>query len=225
MRHPSITTTIAAAALWLGVAPAVIHAQVDEAELKAAFVFNFVAFVAWPVDDPGHSGDLLICVRAGSSLEGALAGLNRKRVGSRRIVTKLLKASVEADRCNVIVAEFPQAVDATVAGIDAVSGLAPELVDAKPGSDSDSDAMGDAIDGTSDARSISAAETAEWPEGWWRKKGVLSIADGGDAERNGAVITIVRENARIGFDVDAASADEAGLVVSSKLLRLARRVL
>lgn len=60
---------------------------------------------------------------------------------------------------------------------------------------------------------------------WWQRPGVLSVADGGEAGRNGAVITLVRDGSRVRFDVDSAAAERAGITLSSQLLRLARRVL
>jgi hypothetical protein len=51
---------------------------------------------------------------------------------------------------------------------------------------------------------------------------VLTVADGGGLDE--PVITFVRDNRRIRFDINRASASRHGLNVSSKLLRLARQV-
>jgi hypothetical protein len=54
--------------------------------------------------------------------------------------------------------------------------------------------------------------------------GALTICDGPAPACRDAVITLVREGDRIRFDVDSAQARARGLSLSSKLLRLARRV-
>lgn len=51
---------------------------------------------------------------------------------------------------------------------------------------------------------------------------VLTVADDGDIGRSGAVITLYLENNRVAFDIDLNAARQAKLVLSSKLLRLAR---
>jgi hypothetical protein len=55
-----------------------------------------------------------------------------------------------------------------------------------------------------------------------RDSQVLTVADGGGLDE--PVITFVRDNRRIRFDINRASASRHGLNVSSKLLRLARQV-
>ncbi|HEX7649003.1 MAG TPA: YfiR family protein [Noviherbaspirillum sp.] len=54
--------------------------------------------------------------------------------------------------------------------------------------------------------------------------GVLTIADDEEIARDGAVISLAMDNNRVVFDVDTRAARQAKLVLSSKLLRLARTV-
>lgn len=54
--------------------------------------------------------------------------------------------------------------------------------------------------------------------------GALTVCDGPQYACTGAVITLLREGDRIRFDIDAARARAQRLSLSSKLLRLARRV-
>jgi phosphohistidine swiveling domain-containing protein len=54
--------------------------------------------------------------------------------------------------------------------------------------------------------------------------GVLTIADDEEIAHDGAVIALAMDNNRIVFDVDTRVARQAKLVLSSKLLRLARTV-
>lgn len=53
---------------------------------------------------------------------------------------------------------------------------------------------------------------------------VLTVADGEDVAQRGVMIGLRLEGSRLVFDVNSATMQAAGLVVSSKLLRLARTV-
>lgn len=67
---------------------------------------------------------------------------------------------------------------------------------------------------------------AQWP--LIRKKlagsSLLTIADPAISRIEGAVIDLVTADNKIGFEVDSIAARDANLLVSSKLLRLARKV-
>lgn len=54
---------------------------------------------------------------------------------------------------------------------------------------------------------------------------VLTVGDAPDVLRRGATIAFVMEGNRVRFDVNVADAKTRGLTISSKLLRVARRVL
>lgn len=58
-----------------------------------------------------------------------------------------------------------------------------------------------------------------------RRAPLLVIAEGDEALQHGATIGLSTSSGRMVFDVNLAAARSAGLVVSSKLLRLARRVI
>lgn len=58
-----------------------------------------------------------------------------------------------------------------------------------------------------------------------RKTPLLVIAEGDEAIRQGATIGLSMAGGRMVFDVNLAAARAAGLTISSKLLRLARRVI
>jgi len=53
---------------------------------------------------------------------------------------------------------------------------------------------------------------------------VLTVSDDGEIGHDGAVIALYLDNDRIGFDIDVQAAKQAHLLLSSKLLRLARSV-
>jgi len=158
---------LAAACLAAGlqsVAPA--RAQVPEAELKAAFVYNFVLFTEWPASALPVDGVLTIC--AGGSAASQYDALwqldGRKAAGYRLAVTE-----GHGRPCHVAVYR---------------AGTGGGLV----------------------------------------QPGTLTVCDGPASACAGAMITLLRERDRVRFDVDAERTRSGGLVLSSKLLRLARQV-
>lgn len=141
--------------------------EVGEADLKAAFIYNFALFTVWPAQGHVRPGELPICISNASPLYAAMTKIEGRRIGDETI----------------------------------------HLVDVP---DSDPAAIGCRI------RVYSAADAVE------PRTGVLTIADG-QSLGGGAVIVLDVEDDRVQFDIDTLAARAAGLVVSSKLLRLARR--
>ena len=84
--------------------PLPVAAQVPEAELKAAFVYNFALFTQWP-QPPGPSG-LSFCVGEGSALKAAVLHLAGKPVNASFVTVKVVPAgaSLPAD-CSVWIAD------------------------------------------------------------------------------------------------------------------------
>lgn len=72
--------------------------------------------------------------------------------------------------------------------------------------------------GAGNRRLVAAAAAGD------RRAPLLVIAEGDEALQHGAIIGLATTSGRMVFDVDLAAARSAGLIVSSKLLRLARRV-
>lgn len=140
------------------------RAQVSEAELKAAFAYNFALFTQWPPDVLAEGGPLRICALPGARELAALRGLQGRTVAGHPIVV----AVADAGRCHVVLYD----VDAPAPAAD----------------------------------------------------GALTVCDGPRHACEDAVITLAREGDRIRFDIDAARARAQRLSLSSKLLRLARRV-
>lgn len=73
---------------------------------------------------------------------------------------------------------------------------------------------------------LDSLDRDRWPQ---IKKGlggasVLTVSDDPEIGRDGAVIMLFLENKRMAFDIDMNAARQAGLTLSSKLLRLARIV-
>jgi hypothetical protein len=79
------------------------HAQVDEAALKAAFIFNFTVFVTWP---PGALADehVVVCVGAGGTITPALQKLSGRAANGVTWVVRVIEPGEGgANACNVVV--------------------------------------------------------------------------------------------------------------------------
>ena len=101
-RIRAVVALAALAGAAAGIAPA--GAQLlDEAEMKAAFVVNFVQFTNWP---PGVLPDgtaAVVCVRSGSALAQRLGDVAGRKVPGRTFVLKPLPA--DARGCHVVVVD------------------------------------------------------------------------------------------------------------------------
>jgi ABC-type amino acid transport substrate-binding protein len=162
LRLPIATIGLAVA---IAAAPCA-RAQVSEVELKAAFVYNFALFTAWPRDMLPNGRPLSICVMTATAQVNALKQLGGRTVSGH---TVSVSAPPGTGACHVVVYQ-------------------------------------------PDASPPPAAA------------GALTVCDGPEQACHDAVITLVREGDRVRFDVDSARARAKGLSLSSKLLRLARRV-
>lgn len=74
-------------------ARAQLPAGADEAELKAAILYNFALFTEWPADTLPASAPLRLCVFQGNALLAALTGLQEKQVNGHRVSVRTLPAS------------------------------------------------------------------------------------------------------------------------------------
>lgn len=80
-------------------------AQVSEADLKAAFAYNFASFTVWPPDSVAAGDRLYFCVPATSPLRAALVELIGKPVNGHPLDVLVLPADAAIDRrCRVVVA-------------------------------------------------------------------------------------------------------------------------
>ena len=74
-------------------ARAQLPAGADEAELKAAILYNFALFTEWPADTLPASAPLRLCVFQGNALLAALTGLQEKQVNGHRVSVRTLPAA------------------------------------------------------------------------------------------------------------------------------------
>lgn len=96
-RRAWLAPAVLALALALQLAGSAAQAQtqaVPEHELKAAFVFNFAVFTAWPAEALASGAALNICVYAGNSLLPALGALNEKIVNGHKVNIRLAGAGL-----------------------------------------------------------------------------------------------------------------------------------
>lgn len=74
-----------------------------EAEVKAAFVFNFIKFVEWPSSAFQSPEDpVLLTVLGNDPIGAALASLDGKKVSGRRVVVRKVPSISGLERCHVL---------------------------------------------------------------------------------------------------------------------------
>lgn len=96
--------------LWVGLcvlwgATGVAHAAptVEELDLKAAYVFNFIQFIDWPDAAQATEGDWPVCVSPFSPLKRALTALDGKLARKGRPIRVKLADPGELRQCRVLV--------------------------------------------------------------------------------------------------------------------------
>ena len=151
--------------------------RAPEAVVKAAVVFNVLAFVKWPETHAAGGERLLLCVLGDEATDQQLLQQTGGQVQGRRLVVERLALSLYEQ----------QGCQAVFIG-SANSPLIYRVAAANPG------------------------------------RPVLLLGEGPSAQENGAMIVLSLSADRFVLDVNATALREAGLIVSSKLLRLARRI-
>jgi|SRR5689334_15728154 len=103
---PSMMSQLAIALLMALMAPVGTAAQLDEYQVKAAFLFNFAKFVEWPSETfKGPNDPITICVAGenpfGSALENAVKG---KSVGTRGFIIRMSPTGQNVKGCQILFA-------------------------------------------------------------------------------------------------------------------------
>jgi hypothetical protein len=99
----SVVLTILALLFYGGAALAQSDSEEREYKLKAAFLLNFSKFTTWPESAfsvPGQTFDF--CVVGEDPFGQALAGLESKKVGGRKIHLQYVASIGEAQACHVM---------------------------------------------------------------------------------------------------------------------------
>ena len=147
-----------------------------EVDVKAAFLYNFTKFVAWPTPS-APTEPLRLCVVSDDALRRSLERtIEGETIDGRRLESRVPSTPEEARSCHVLFVGQP--------------------------------------DTDRDARLLAAVKDLP----------VLTVSDSNDFARRGGGIEFVRENSRLRFDVNVPGAERAGIKVSSRLLKVARRV-
>lgn len=171
------TATVRASLLLLAmcVLPGMARA-VEEAELKAAIVYNILMFVSWPPETlPPGNGPVRLCVSASNPTSAAIRALQGRDVGAMPLEVAEL-SSTTAKPCHAVFV--------------------------------------DASDRIKSAASLAAQ----------RAHGALVLSDDPEAPTDTTAVVLLRTGARLSFEVNLQSVRQAGIRLSSKLLRLARTV-
>jgi len=165
-----------AAALAAGARPAAGQKPPGEYEVKAAFLYNVLAFVEWPSPMNGSADTLRICVLGEAPGGDAFDDLNGQVITGRKVEIVHLTSLTDLGRCSVL------------------------------------------FIGSSEKRNIHRIlKTLEGTR-------ILSVGDTAGFARQGVIINFYLEQKKVRFEVNAAAARQAGLIISSKLLKLAGSV-
>lgn len=148
-------------------------AQVQEYELKAAFIYNFISFTEWP----GKIGaNINICTLGDDPLNIPLGALQKKSVKGAAIVVHHLYIGDEVKNCHVVFISDSERINFQ----KILSGL--------------------------------------------KSMPTLTVTDSEGFAAQGVMIELGLEERHIVFKINAEAAKQAQLMISSKLLRLAKVV-
>jgi hypothetical protein len=147
-----------------------------EAQVKAAYLYNFGKFVRWQT--PPESGAFEICVMGknpfGSALSETVAG---EQMQGKSIVARQLTSMAEASQCRILF-----------------------------------------ISASEEGRLKAALAAA-------KRGNALTVSDIPGFAEHGGMIGLVNVGGRIRFEVNLTAVNDAGLNVSSELLKVAVRVI
>jgi hypothetical protein len=83
--------------------PAHAAPAVEELDLKAAYIYNFIQFVEWPDGDAATGHDMTVCVSPFSPLKRALTALEGRQTSKGRTVHVKLLELPDLRPCRVVV--------------------------------------------------------------------------------------------------------------------------
>ena len=171
-RWVSIIAVLASVALPVGVRAQ----QALEVDVKAAFLYNFTKFIAWPTLN-APTEPFRLCIVSDDPLRRALERtIEGESVNGRPLQSVVPQTPEDARECQLLFVGH--------------------------------------VEGERESRLLAAVRDAP----------VLTVSDATDFARRGGGIEFVREANRLRFDVNLPGAERAGIKVSSRLLKVARRV-
>jgi hypothetical protein len=156
--------------------PARGSAQVaSEYDIKAAFLYNFTGFVAWPGHDPEQTAPFVIGIVGkdpfGRTIDDAMRS---KSIAGRTIVIRRWGSAKDVGACDLLFVSASEADNLEL--IQKVLGRSP----------------------------------------------VLTVGEHPGFIRRGGIINFVKDEGKVRFEISPEAARRTGLVISSKLLNLAR---
>jgi len=78
--------------------------EIEEYQLKAAFLFNFTKFITWPPSDPsGTAPKLTVCIVSAKQVAEAMAAATKgKSVDGRQVVVQELSSPANLGTCQLV---------------------------------------------------------------------------------------------------------------------------
>ena len=82
-----------------------VHGQTAESKeyaIKAAFLYNFARFVAWPGEDSQQSDPFVVCILGENPFGSSLANLESKAVRGRKFTVRYAKNAQDIGNCQMV---------------------------------------------------------------------------------------------------------------------------
>jgi hypothetical protein len=167
-----------------------------EYQVKAAFLYNFTMFTDWPKEKIADGNDpIVIGIIGDDPFDDAFEPVKNKKVKGKDVVIKRFKGFEELKKSGEKDGSQPQPQIKTLKKCHVLFICSSE----KKG-------LGEIIDLVQD-------------------NNVLTVSDIEGFLEAGGIISFVMEEKKVNFEINNISAEKAGLKISSKLLRLAKRVI
>jgi hypothetical protein len=98
-RHPALAAAILGTVIAAGAQP-----QLDEYQVKAAFLYNFAKFIEWPPHDFKDAADpIAVCIAGETPIYGPLdSAVNGKTAGNRSFVVRKVSDAEHATGCHIL---------------------------------------------------------------------------------------------------------------------------
>jgi hypothetical protein len=167
-----------------------------EYQVKAAFLYNFTMFTDWPKEKIADGNDpIVIGIIGDDPFDDAFEPVKNKKVKGKDVVIKRFKGFEELKKSGEKDGSQPQPQIKTLKKCHVLFICS-----------SEKKRLGEIIDLVQD-------------------NNVLTVSDIEGFLEAGGIISFVMEEKKVNFEINNISAEKAGLKISSKLLRLAKRVI
>jgi len=186
-------------ALSLVCAPAALHAEpgsIQEYQIKAAFLYNFIKFVDWPKEAmPDGNEPITIGIIGKDPFGQAFEPVKDKDVRDKKVVVKRFKSIADLKKLG------ESGKDEMDRQIEAVKKCHLLFV-----CSSEKEYLKDIVNAV-------------------KQRPVLTVGDTEEFVQLGGIISFVMEDQKVRFEVNLTAGEHAKLKIRSQLLRLAKRVI